>query len=122
MHGTLTGDAVERQTWVTSHEREGVPVLVAVGEFDLATVHLLRDALLDALKESSRVVVDLRGTDYMDSTGLGALIAAYRQAAAHGWVRLVGPQPTVRRIFEMTTLDTVFAIYETVYEALNAGA
>ena len=46
----------------------------------------------------------------MDSTGLAALIAARNSAGAHYSVIAQNPQPQVRRVFEVTGLDTVFNI------------
>jgi anti-anti-sigma factor len=59
------------------HESGSTAVLRLVGEVDLAVEHDMRDAL-DALLESDaeRLVLDLRGLDYMDSTGVQRLLAA----------------------------------------------
>jgi anti-anti-sigma factor len=75
-----------------------------VGEVDLSTVPEL-DRLLDDLaeREHSRLLIDLNGVEFMDSTGLGSIIRALHAADANGHrltVRRGSPQ--VQRLFELT--------------------
>lgn len=64
---------------------EGEVTVVLAGEADLATIDLLRDALLDAVRSRpARVVVDLRGLVFIDSMSIAALVAARRAALEHG--------------------------------------
>jgi anti-sigma B factor antagonist len=82
---------------------QGVRITL-VGEVDLATVPEL-NRLLDQLAEGehSRLLIDLRGVEFMDSTGLGSIIRALHAADANGHrlaVRRGSPQ--VQRLFELT--------------------
>ncbi len=84
---------------------QGVRITL-VGEVDLATVPEL-DRLLDDLAQSehSRLLIDLTGVEFMDSTGLASLIRALHAADANGHrltVRRGSPQ--VQRLFELTGL------------------
>jgi anti-anti-sigma factor len=84
---------------------QGVRITL-VGEVDLATVPEL-NRLLDQLADSEhrRVLIDLTGVEFMDSTGLGSIIRAVRAADANGHrlaVRRGSPQ--VQRLFELTGL------------------
>jgi anti-anti-sigma factor len=85
--------------------------VAVVGEVDLATAHLLRDRLLDVLREQAPAVVDvdLAGVTFLDCTALSALVAA-RNAAVHAecQVRVSRPQPIVRRVLEVTGLLGAF--------------
>jgi anti-sigma B factor antagonist len=68
---------------------------------------------------ASYLIVDLRNTDYLDSTAMGILVGMLRRVAERdGWVRLVGPRPRVRRLFEITKLDQILPIFETEEDAL----
>lgn len=100
-------------------EDDSAVVLSLVGEFDLAATELVRETLADALGTASHLVVDLSKTPFMDSAALGALIGAGNRArAAGGWLRLVAPHPRVRRLLQITAVDTVFGLYDTTDQAI----
>ena len=86
----------------------------------MATVHDIRRALAGLFdRGQSRLLIDLNGVGYIDSTGMGALIAAMKQArAAGGDVRLCGLQEDVRAIFEITRVVQAMSIHPTRQEAL----
>ena len=68
------------------------------------------------------LVVDLDQTVFMDSSGLGALVAGLRAArAAGGDLRIARPTEQVLTVLELTTMDRVLRPYATVQEALGAG-
>ena len=69
------------------------------------------------------VVVDLSGTEYVDSAGLGTLVLLNKEArAAGGCLVLAGLSDHVRDLLRLVRLDEVFAIAATVEEAAKAGA
>ena len=77
-----------------------------VGEIDLSTVSEIR-AELHELKEVgfTRLVLDLRGTTFLDSTGLHLILEEYAAAQADGaQFALVAGPPEVQRVFELTGL------------------
>lgn len=86
----------------------------------MATVHDVRRALSSIFdRGQSRLLIDLNGVAYIDSSGMGTLIAAMKQArAAGGDVRLCGLQEDVRAIFEMTRVVQAMSIHPTRQEAL----
>jgi anti-sigma B factor antagonist len=105
---------------VTRIEENGAAVLRPVGEFDVSCVDILRAAILDALAESPRDVVDLSQTAFLDSMGVGAIAGgARRSREAGGWLRLVSPQPNVRKALSLTELDRVIGLYDTVDQAIQ---
>jgi anti-anti-sigma factor len=77
------------------------------GELDIATADQLTDAL-EGLQPASgdRLIIDLSGVSFMDSTGLRVLIAANRNAAASGYslVIVTGDSPA-KRVLELTRMD-----------------
>lgn len=109
---------------------EGVPVVTAPEEIDLANAAGLQAALLEAawpelarpeLVEPGRalVVVDMSRTRFCDSAGLNALVAVARRARADGGeVRLVAVSEAVARIVALTGVDRVVAIYASLEDAL----
>jgi len=101
---------------------DGVAVVVAVGEFDLATSDRLREALESAVSEvGPRVVVDLSDTSFLDSSCIGVLVVAGRDAHANGgWVRLLTPHDNVRRVLALTQVDELLGAYDDVGSAIAA--
>ena len=71
-----------------------------------------REWVRDALNQGHRnIEVDLSQTTFVDSSGLGALIALHKSAASHqGKLLLLNPQPAVQQIIELTRLDGLFEI------------
>lgn len=101
-------------------EEDGAVVLIPAGDFDIANVQILRSSVLEALEISANVVLDLSGITFLDSIGLGAIVGGARRAReADGWLRLVNPQPAVRRALHVTQLDQVIGLYDTVEDALT---
>lgn len=83
------------------------------GEIDLYTVPRLQRELASVLASSEpvRLVVDLSGVDFCDSTGVNVLLAAHRQAQEKGGdLELAAPRPAVRKILQVTGLETVFTV------------
>lgn len=105
---------------VKVHEQAGASVVRAEGEVDVSTAPALRQRLYE-LPESAKVVVDLSEVTFLDSTGLGVLVAALkrvRESDAGGDLRLVVTRPQVSKVLEVTGLSTVFSVFPSLDEAL----
>ncbi len=86
-------------------DRDAVRVC-PVGELDLATVGRV-GAHLDELAAAGfkRVVLDLRGATFLDSTGLRLIVGAHRSSADDGWELAIVPGPdVVQRVFDIAGL------------------
>jgi anti-sigma B factor antagonist len=94
------------------------------GSLDIATAKSLRDAMIEAGTSGDRdVVVDLRGVEFIDSTGLGALIGAHKRVAEHHrMLRLVTNDGPIERLLNITGLIRVFALYRSVEDAVEDRA
>lgn len=101
---------------------DGVPVLGVSGEVDVQSAPELRDGLTGLLQDGSHdVVVDLSGVSFLDSTGLGALVAARTVADdAGGSLPLVCTHARILKLFAITGLDGVFDIHATVDDAVRS--
>jgi anti-sigma B factor antagonist len=97
---------------------EGAAVRVQ-GEVDLRSAPLLRERLLDWVKRSTGTVrVDLSQVPYMDSSGVGTMVFVKRETERAGRrIVLIGLQPRVRSVFEITHLDKFFTIVHSTDEA-----
>jgi anti-sigma B factor antagonist len=111
-----------REDPVSAVDREGDAVVVRlVGELDLYNAPTVRSALLDAAADgAARLVVDLEGVRFMDSTALGVLVEARGKVGASAFA-LAAPPLETRRALEISGLDRHFAVHPTVAEALAAG-
>jgi anti-sigma B factor antagonist len=103
-----------------------VLVVVVRGEHDIYTAPTLRDRLEEALGGSpTGVIVDLSAATFLDSSILGALLEARRQALEKGVGYAVSlgdePEPGVQRILEITGLVPVFPVVKSREEALEAA-
>jgi anti-sigma B factor antagonist len=105
-------------------ENRGAALLFKLrGSLDLATSPTVRAALSDAQKTKKDVIVDLTQLEFLDSTGLGALIGAHRRAAEHGGsLRLIVREGPIFRLLTITGLIRVLAVYHTVDDALKNQA
>jgi anti-sigma B factor antagonist len=104
---------------VTKQGEQGVPVVAVRGEVDVYAAPALRDGLIDLLQDGGSVIVDLTDVGFLDSTGLGALVAARAAAQSRGaTLTLVCTHERILKLFTITGLDGVFPIHETVDAAL----
>lgn len=80
----------------------------------------LRDRILGLLEAGGqKLIIDLSGVSFIDSSGLGALLSGYKNANLRsGSFVLVGLQPRVQSMFELTRLHRVFEIFPTLEGAL----
>jgi len=103
----------------------GEAILVEVKEprIDAAVAIQFKDSLRDLTENGPpRVVLDMKAVDFLDSSGLGAVIAAMKQLGAGRQLELAGLTPTVQKVFRLTRMDTVFTIHKTAASALDGLA
>jgi anti-sigma B factor antagonist len=105
---------------VLAREHDASTSVIAVeGELDLSSAPRLKWMLLDALDAGrSRVVVDLGGVSFMDSTGLGVLIGVNKRLEQGSELVIVCPPGVVRQVFEFSGTDGAFSIFPTLDAAL----
>ena len=101
-------------------DASGVVVVGVDGQLIVGNRHELKQLVLDATaKGSTRVLVDFSNTGYIDSSGLGVLVSLSKKLREDGGeLRLAGLNEDLRTLFELTKLDTLFAIAESPEDAL----
>jgi len=84
------------------------------GEIDAYTAPKLREQLLAIdTKNTKKAVLDLAGVGYMDSTGIGVIVAFYKSVIADGGeLTLVGLSPRLKRLFDITGLSGIIHVEE----------
>jgi len=106
---------------ITARQIEGATVLEVSGRIMLGEgAVILRDAIQDALKTGTRkLVLDMGGVSYMDSSGVGELTGAYTSARNKSCeVRLLHLTKRIDDLMQITKLATIFDIYSNEQEAL----
>lgn len=68
---------------------------------------------------SARVLLDLSNVAFLDSSGLGAVVAVMKLLGADRRLELAGLTPTVAKVFRLTRMDTVFTIHQTLPDGLR---
>lgn len=98
----------------------GVVIVKVEGQLVVGNRNELKEHLQGLLEKGERrFLIDFAQTGYIDSSGLGALVALARKVREEGGdLRLSGLNEDLRSLFELTKLDTLFAISETPDQAL----
>jgi anti-sigma B factor antagonist len=106
---------------LTEARLAGQVVLDVRGEVDLHSAPQLADRLSMLIQDGLDVlIVDLTELSFIDSTGLGALVATLNQADAAGVsLRIVCSSERLLKLFRITGLDDVFQMFGTVAEATS---
>ena len=106
-----------------SHRMEqGIPVVDVSGEIDVYTVPKFKEHLASLIEQgNNRLLINLEKVQYMDSSGFGALLGATKRLRPDGGaLGLVGCNQVITRMLKITRLNTIFQMYETEPEALQA--
>jgi anti-sigma B factor antagonist len=105
----------------STREHSGITIVDVSGDIDMGTSPALRKTLLEALKKTSRLVVNLRQVRYVDSSGIASLVEVLKEA--HNKQKrliLFGLNKAVHEVLQLTRLSKIFEIRETEEEALQA--
>lgn len=103
----------------------GDTLIVSVAEprIDAAVAVLFKDRMREMTSAATgRVVLDLANVDFLDSSGLGAVVGSMKQLGEGRQLDLAGLRPAVDKVFRMTRMDSVFRIYPDTDHALRDAA
>ena len=109
---------------IQTETKEHVVVIRLMDDLVLAEGEELKKALVDLASQSrTKIVIDMTGAKFVDSSGLGILLWAMKNMRQRGGdVRLFGLSKMVRDIFEITELRQAFQVFETERQALASYA
>ncbi len=104
-----------------SRQSERVSIVAPRGRLDLASAPAFREQVKRLLDSGAvRLIVDLGEVAFIDSSGLGAIIAGLKAARqAGGDLRIARPSQQVLLVLDLTSLDRVLRPYGTLEEALE---
>ena len=96
----------------------GQIVTVNVERIDAAmAIQFKEDMRSETESGASRVILDLSEVMFIDSSGLGAIVAAMKQLGSSRKLDLAGLSPMVDKVFRLTRMDTVFDLYASLNDA-----
>jgi anti-sigma B factor antagonist len=122
--GAPKGAAKVREEPVAGIAREnGATIVSLAGELDLYNAQTVRETLLKCCEEApERLIVELSGVKFIDSTALGVLIEARSRMANRRAFKLAAPGLETRRALEISGLDRHFTVHDTVEDARSSDA
>jgi anti-sigma B factor antagonist len=104
-----------------TREVNGATVVALEGDIDLQSSPAVRQQLLACFEKNKRVIVDLSGVTYIDSSGVASLVEAFQVARKkNGTFSLVNVSSAVMRVLSLARLDRVFTIHPTIEAATAA--
>ena len=96
------------------HQTGRYTVLSVAGDLDVLTAATVRERLLELIESGHiNLLIDLRPTEFLDSSGLSALVSGVKRVRVQGGdLALICPPGNVRRLIEVVALDQVFTLYD----------
>jgi anti-sigma B factor antagonist len=107
---------------LSTSEMQGVMIAQLQGKaLDASNSREFKSAVAPLLNPNTKLVLDLHKVDFVDSTGLGALVSCLRQAHSFdGEIKLCGLTKPVRALFELVRMHRVFEIFNNSDEAVSS--
>jgi anti-sigma B factor antagonist len=107
---------------LTSTTRDGIEIItVEADRIDAAVAIQFKDRMRETLGNTTgRCVLNLEKVDFIDSSGLGAIVAAMKLMPKGAKLELAGLTPAVDKVFRMTRMDSIFQIHPSADAACNA--
>ncbi|WGW04011.1 STAS domain-containing protein [Tropicibacter oceani] len=109
---------------LTTQPRGDIDIVnVEANRIDAAVAIQFKDRMREAVADASgRVILNLEHVDFIDSSGLGAIVAAMKLMPDGRKLELAGLTPTVDKVFRMTRMDSIFTIHDSVDLAVQYPA
>lgn len=105
----------------TQHDTVGV-VHISDTRLDASIAIQFKDVFRTLTAGGGDVIVDLSDVEFLDSSGLGAIVAVYKALGEGRTMALAGLQPPVAKVMTLTRMNAVFAIFPTLNSALTAAS
>jgi anti-sigma B factor antagonist len=107
---------------LSSEQRDGNFVVTVAGDLDIVTSPALDECLTKAQGQGNRVVLDLSGVDFMDTSALAVIVGHWKRLeAAGGSLALAGARYRYTKTLWITGLADRLSLYDSVEAALTAG-
>jgi len=107
---------------ITSRKKKGILVVSLEGELDHHTAEQVREYIDKKLEDPTikNIIMDIKGLNFMDSSGIGVLIGRYKIISKRGGkVGLVNINSHIDRIFQMSGIYKIVRVYDQLDQALT---
>lgn len=103
----------------STEQKDGLEIVtVEADRIDAAVAINFKDRMREMMSDySGRMVLDLSKVSFIDSSGLGAIVAAMKLMPASGKLELAGLTSAVDKVFRMTRMDSIFTIHASLTDA-----
>ncbi|MGW5382097.1 STAS domain-containing protein [Nocardia sp. NPDC003963] len=116
----MSGESTPRLLDVAVRTENGTAIVTVQGEVDMASAPQLQTALQDAQRGGNQLIVDMSAVGFLGSAGLSVLLVVSEAADPEAGLRVV-VSDAVRRPVELTGLDKLLSVHESLAAALAAG-
>ncbi|WP_328395748.1 STAS domain-containing protein [Nocardia sp. NBC_00416] len=116
----MSGESAPRLLDVQVRTENGTAIVTVQGEVDMASAPQLQAALEDTQREGHPLIVDMSEVGFLGSAGLSVLLVVSEAAGSGNGLRVV-VSDAVRRPIELTGLDKLLAVYDSLAAAVAAG-
>ena len=104
------------------HYSDAILITVKESRIDAASAIAFKDSMRQLTSTGpDRVIVDLEGVDFVDSSGLGAIVSVMKSLGANQKMELAALSGAVAKVFRLTRMDTVFKIYPSAADAVDGS-
>lgn len=108
---------------LTSSDHEYAQVIhVDDGRLDASVAIQFKEDFRGLTSGDKDVILEMSNVEFLDSSGLGSIVAVFKAMGSERAMALAGLQPTVEKVMTLTRMNTVFAIFPTLEDALAAAA
>ncbi len=105
----------------TTAHSDALVIKVVEDRIDAASSIQFKDGMLAATANApARIILDMRHVEFLDSSGLGAVVAVMKARAPKSRLELASLTPIVEKAFRLTQMDKVFLIHASARQALRA--
>ncbi len=103
-------------------KESSIALVVLEGVIDAITIHQFRESMERIVNDQRyRIIMDLSGLSFINSSGLGVLLASLRAAESRGGdIKLVGVKPGIRKVLEVAGFTDFFQIVMTLNDAIRS--
>lgn len=108
----------------TSRSMDDIQIVtVEADRIDAAVAIQFKDRMREEMADASgRMVLDLKNVEFIDSSGLGAIVAVMKLMPQGAKLELAGLSPSVDKVFRMTRMDSIFSIHTSAESAAGFNA
>jgi anti-sigma B factor antagonist len=112
-----------RMNLISNAHGDDVLIVVDAGRIDASVAIQFKDRMRELTDASDgRVILDMQNVEFLDSSGLGAVVAAMKQLGQGRKLELAELTATVLKVLQLTFMDKVFVIHDSVGSALGRDA